>query len=202
MKEIKNVLGRQLGRDARGIERSAVAGRSGHREHEDDLHAGARGDDAGLLPGDPVSAQPARRRRCFRSSPRGSSRPSSRPARCSAPGRWRRSTTWSPWPKGTIAPPKNLNIRFMQQVPDESLTFQFHFTQYAYAARGRLGSPRLHGNARGLPDAQRALEVLGRRPARGVQELGGGREHPPPARRGARASTSASCSENCCAVSR
>jgi amidase len=44
--------------------------------------------------------------------------------------------------EGKIPPPKNLNIRFMQQVPDESLTFKFHFTQYAsrraadWAARG------------------------------------------------------------------
>lgn len=44
--------------------------------------------------------------------------------------------------EGTIPPPTNLNIRFMQQVPDESLTFKFHFTQYAlrraadWAARG------------------------------------------------------------------
>ncbi len=43
---------------------------------------------------------------------------------------------------GTIPPPKNLNIRFMQQVPETSLTFKFHFNQYAsrraadWAARG------------------------------------------------------------------
>ncbi|MEI6669584.1 MAG: amidase family protein, partial [Acidobacteriota bacterium] len=44
--------------------------------------------------------------------------------------------------EGTIPPPKNLNIRFLQQVPEESLTFTFHVTQYAqrrardWAARG------------------------------------------------------------------
>ena len=32
---------------------------------------------------------------------------------------------------GRIPPPKNLNVRVMQQVPDESLTFRFHFVQYA-----------------------------------------------------------------------
>jgi amidase len=44
--------------------------------------------------------------------------------------------------EGKIPPPKNLNLRFMQQVPDEALTFKFQFTQYAsrraddWAARG------------------------------------------------------------------
>lgn len=44
--------------------------------------------------------------------------------------------------EGKIPPPANLNIRTVQQVPDESLTFKFHFSQYAsrraadWAARG------------------------------------------------------------------
>ena len=68
--------------------------------------------------------------------------------------------------EGKIPPPKNLNIRFMQQVPDESLTFKFHFTQYAvrraadWAARGFLetlvGFPTLNARSKFWGDDQRA----------------------------------------------
>src|SRR6266850_2444999 len=50
------------------------------------------------------------------------------------------------------------------------------------AARRGVGCPRVHGDARGCSDAQRPVEILGRGPARGVQELGRDREHSPPAR--------------------
>jgi hypothetical protein len=65
-----------------------------------------------------------------------------------------------------ISPPKNLNIRFMQQVPDESLTFKFHFTQYAsrraadWAARGfaetLVDFPTLNARSKFWGDDQRA----------------------------------------------
>ena len=65
-----------------------------------------------------------------------------------------------------IPPPKNLNIRFMQQVPDESLTFKFHFTQYAsrraadWAARGfaetLVDFPTLNARSKFWGDDQRA----------------------------------------------
>jgi len=67
---------------------------------------------------------------------------------------------------GRIAPPKNLNIRFMQQVPDESLTFRFHFVQYAsrraadWAARGfketLVDFPALNARSKFWGDDQRA----------------------------------------------
>jgi hypothetical protein len=67
---------------------------------------------------------------------------------------------------GRIPPPKNLNIRFMQQVPDESLTFRFHFVQYAtrraadWAARGftetLVDFPTLNARSKFWGDDQRA----------------------------------------------
>jgi amidase len=67
---------------------------------------------------------------------------------------------------GRIPPPKNLNIRFMQQVPDESLTFRFHFVQYAsrraadWAARGfketLVDFPALNARSKFWGDDQRA----------------------------------------------
>jgi hypothetical protein len=67
---------------------------------------------------------------------------------------------------GRIPPPKNLNIRFMQQVPDESLTFRFHFVQYAtrraadWAARGftetLVDFPTLNARSTFWGDDQRA----------------------------------------------
>ena len=70
------------------------------------------------------------------------------------------------------------------------------------AARRRLEGARLRRDARRLPDAERALEVLGRRPARGVQELGGDRPTSAIRSTSGRASTSASCCASCCAASR
>jgi amidase len=68
--------------------------------------------------------------------------------------------------EGRIPPPKNLNIRFMQQVPEESLTFTFHFTQYAsrraadWAARGftetLIDFPALNARSKFWGDDQRA----------------------------------------------
>ena len=50
------------------------------------------------------------------------------------------------------------------------------------APRRRLAGEGLHGDADELGCAQRALQILGRRPARRVQELGGGRRPAQPAR--------------------
>ncbi len=89
-----------------------------------------------------------------------------------APGRTFGSGTMTPidymigLAEGNIPPPKNLNIRFMQQVPDESLTFKFHFTQYAsrraadWAARGftetLVDFPALNARSKFWGDDQRA----------------------------------------------
>ena len=70
------------------------------------------------------------------------------------------------------------------------------------AARRRLEGARLRGDAGRLPDAQRPLEVLGRRPARRVQELGGDDRTSATRSTSGRASTSASCCASCCAASR
>jgi amidase len=68
--------------------------------------------------------------------------------------------------EGKIPPPRSLNIRFMQQVPEESLTFKFHFTQYAsrraadWAARGftetLVDFPTLNARSKFWGDDQRA----------------------------------------------
>jgi Asp-tRNA(Asn)/Glu-tRNA(Gln) amidotransferase A subunit family amidase len=68
--------------------------------------------------------------------------------------------------EGRIPPPRNLNIRVMQQVPDESLTFKFHFVQYAsrraadWAARGftetLVDFPALNARSKFWGDDQRA----------------------------------------------
>jgi len=68
--------------------------------------------------------------------------------------------------EGRIPPPRNLNLRFMQQVPEESLTFAFHFTQYAsrraadWAARGftetLVDFPALNARSKFWGDDQRA----------------------------------------------
>ncbi len=69
------------------------------------------------------------------------------------------------------------------------------------APRRRLEGKGLRRDADRLGAAQRALQILGRRSARCVQELGGGRRSAQPARHRARASTSASCCASCCAAS-
>ena len=102
--------------------------------------------------------------------------------------------------EGRIAPPKNLDLATIQN-QEMAMAFRFHISQYLTR---RAGDWKAKGFAETLTDwasAQRALEVLGRRPARGVQELGGGRRSAQSARRSARASTSASCCASCCAAS-
>ncbi len=74
---------------------------------------------------------------------------------------------------GRIAPPANLDISTVQQ-QELAMSFRFHVRQYLVAPRRGLAGARLHRDARRLAGVERALEVLGRRPARRVQELGGG----------------------------
>ncbi len=64
--------------------------------------------------------------------------------------------------------------------------------------RGLEGA-RIHGDARRLSRAQRAIQVLGRRSARRLQELGRGERPAQSPMASVRASTSASCCANCCA---
>ena len=70
-----------------------------------------------------------------------------------------------------------------------------------HASRRGLESARLHRNARRLAGAQRTIQVLGRRSARRLQELGRGRATRAMRWAGAKASTSASCCASCCAGS-
>ena len=174
-------------RDAGRVDRPAVAGRSGDREHDDVLHAGARA--SCCRSSSPTSCYPA----CdaatgtagvpgLRRGDQADRVRAGRDVRHRA--RWRRSTTWSALAEGKVPPPANLNIRtIQQQARVEGVPVPLRPVRDA--ARGRLEGARLHRDAGRLSDAERALEVLGRRPARGVQELGGDRRHPQPARRAA-----------------
>ena len=80
------------------------------------------------------------------------------------------------------------------------MMFRFHVNQYLsrraadWRERGFTETPR---RFRG---AQCALQILGRRRPRRLQELGGGRRPAQSAGRAGRASTSASCCANCCAA--
>ena len=153
---------------------------------------GARRAAAGLLPRHPVS----RRCEAARRARRGGVKPvfpdfaaAIKPTEF-APGVTFGTGTMAPvdymvaLADGKVPPPANLNIRTdpaagaVEGVP-------VPLRAVRDAARRRLEGARLHRDAGRLPDAQRALEVLGRRPARGVQELGGDRRHPQPARRAA-----------------
>ena len=102
--------------------------------------------------------------------------------------------------EGRIAPPANLDIATIQN-QELAMSFRFHIPQYLTR---RAADWKALGFTETLTDfagAERALEVLGRRSARRLQELGGGR--PTRAIRSAagRASTSGSCCANCCAAS-
>ena len=89
-------------------------------------------------------------------------------ARCS------RSTIASSWRRAGSRRPSNLDLATIQQ-QELAITFRFHISQYLTRRAADWKAQGLHRDARRLGRAQRALEVLGRRPARRVQELGGGR---------------------------
>ena len=65
--------------------------------------------------------------------------------------------------------------------------------------RRGLEGARIHGDARRLSRAQRPIQVLGRRSARRVPELGRGERSAQSPWASVRASTSGSCCANCCA---
>ena len=75
---------------------------------------------------------------------------------------------------GRVPIPKNLNIRVIQQEA-ESMNFHYMFMNYA---QRRAADWKARGFVETLvdwPDVERALQILGRRSARGLQELGRGR---------------------------
>ena len=86
--------------------------------------------------------------------------------------------------EGRIAPPTNLDLATIQQ-QEMAMAFRFHISQYLTRRAADWKAQGLHRDADRLGRAQRALEILGRRSARGVQELGGGRRSAQSARRAA-----------------
>ena len=84
--------------------------------------------------------------------------------------------------EGRIDPPANLDIATIQE-QELAPTFRFHVPQYLTRRAEDWKAARLPRDAGRLRAAQRALEVLGRRPARRVQELGGDRRPAQSARR-------------------
>ena len=102
--------------------------------------------------------------------------------------------------EGRIAPPNNLDLATIQN-QEMAMAFRFHISQYLTRRAADWKARGLRETLDRLGGAQRALEVLGRRPARGVQELGRGRRSAQSAWVSARASTSASCCASCCAAS-
>ena len=112
---------------------------------------------------------------CSRNSPPRSCRPSSCPAKFFGTGTMQPIDYFvrlaegasSRRPISTSPPSSSRSWRWR---------FRFHIPQYLMPPRRGLEGARLHRNAGRLPDAERALEILGRRSARRVQELGGGRD--------------------------
>ena len=100
--------------------------------------------------------------------------------------------------EGRIAPPANLDIATVQE-QELAMAFRFHVPQYLSRRAEDWKARGFTGDARRFRDAQRAVEVLGRRRARGLQKLGRGDATRAIPSAGGRASTSASCSANCCA---
>ena len=141
---------------------------------EDRFPQGAGAAGAGVHAGPAVPAEGATARRCSRISPPRSCRPSSRRAKCSASGTMQPIDYCVELAEGRIAPPTNLDLATIQQ-QEMAMAFRFHISQYLTRRAADWKAQGLHRDADRLGRAQRALEVLGRRPARGVQELGGGR---------------------------
>ena len=117
-----------------------------------------------------------------RNSPPRSCRPNSCPAKCSAPASMQPIDYCVALAEGRIAPPTNLDLATIQQ-QELANTFRFHISQYLTRRAADWQIKRLHRNAQRLGGAQCALQVLGRRPARRLQELGGDRRPAQSARR-------------------
>ena len=75
--------------------------------------------------------------------------------------------------EGRIAPPANLDIGTIQE-QELAKTLPLPYPAIPVAAGGRLEGARLYRNLDRFRQAQRALEILGRRRPRRLQELGGG----------------------------
>ena len=99
--------------------------------------------------------------------------------------------------EGRIAPPSNLDLATIQQ-QQLANTFRFHITQYLMRRSADWREKGFTESLDGLGGAQRAFEILGRRSARGLQELG--RDHATREIRsaGVKVSTNASCCASCC----
>ncbi len=107
---------------------------------------------------------------------------------------------WSSWRRDGSRRRRISTSRTIQQ-QELAMTFRFHIPQYLSR---RAADWKALGFTETLVDfagAQRALEILGRRSARRVQELGGGQPIRAIRSAAARASTSASCCASCCAAS-
>jgi hypothetical protein len=107
-----------------------------------------------------------------------------------APGVMKGSGTMQPvdwmlrWAEGLEPAPLNLNLRsVVSAAGGEPRTFRFHMSQYLLQPGKGLGRSRLHRNARYGVGSERPVEVLGRRSAGGVQELGGRWRFAEPVRR-------------------
>ena len=153
-----------------------------HRADDGRFPPGAGAAGAGVHAGPAVPPAGATARRCSRNSPPRSCRPSSCPARSSAPARWRRSTIASSWPRAASRRPRNLDIATIQD-QELAMTLPLPHPAISDAPRRGLEGARLHRDADRFRRAQRALEILGRRPARRLQELGGGHRPAQSARR-------------------
>ena len=75
--------------------------------------------------------------------------------------------------EGRIAPPRNLDLATIQQ-QELAMAFRFHISQYLTRRAADWKARGFSESLVDFADAQRALEILGRRSARGVPELGRG----------------------------
>ena len=98
--------------------------------------------------------------------------------------------------EGRIAPPANLDLGTVQQQAPQ-MAFRFHINQYLSRRAADWQAKGFTRDAHRFHRAQRALEILGRRPARQLPELGRSHRYAQPARRAARRPTSASCCAIC-----
>ena len=121
-----------------------------------------------------------------RSLPRRSCRPSSCREKYSAQAPMQPIDYLVALAEGRIPPPSNLDLATIQQ-QEMAMAFRFHIPQYLRRRAADWQALRLQRNAHRFGGAQCAVEILGRRSARRLQELGRGRRsaqsaRPPPGR--------------------
>ena len=175
-KEIKTILGDRLG--ATLVESSDPLWTPGprHRDHDRPI-SGARW--RGWCPcscPSCCSGSGATDSPCSRSSRRRSCRPSSCPARSSARAPCSRSTIASSWRRNGSRRPANLDIATIQE-QELAMAFRFHIPQYLTRRAADWKARGFTETLVDFPDAQRAFQILGRRSARRLQELGRGDRH-------------------------